>query len=160
MTEYRGNEIGFIYVLSNKAMPNLVKIGCSQKNPHLRKAELESTGVPAPFDLEYFAVVYDFQKSEKKLHRELNEFRYSGNREFFYMSPFDAVKHIQEFLSDEIIHETFAETYGEWDGEIIISAEQRELLDICAERIDFYLGDNGIIKSAAIKFEQSRLRTH
>jgi len=155
MKEHRGTQIGFIYVLTNKAMRNLVKIGCSQKNPHLRKAELESTGVPAPFDLEYFAIVHDFQASERKLHRDLSEFRYSMNREFFELSAFDAVKHVQEILSEDIIHENFSETYGEQDGEIIISSEQRELLDLCSERIEFYLGKNGCLTSATVQFEQN-----
>ena len=155
MKEHRGTQLGFIYVLTNKAMRNLVKIGCSQKNPHLRKAELESTGVPAPFDLEYFAVVHDFQASERKLHRDLSEFRYSTNREFFQLSAFDAVKHVQEILSDDIIHENFSETYGEQDGKIIISSEQRELLDLCSARIEFYLRKNGCLTAASVRFEQN-----
>jgi hypothetical protein len=44
---------GFVYILSNKKMPGLVKIGCTTRPVVERTAELNSmTGVPAPFVLE------------------------------------------------------------------------------------------------------------
>ena len=41
---------GWVYVLTNPAMPGLVKIGLTSRNPQVRAAELtQATGVPAPF---------------------------------------------------------------------------------------------------------------
>lgn len=47
----KDNHIGIVYVLSNRAMPGLVKIGMTTR-PELdtRLKELYTTGVPVPFD--------------------------------------------------------------------------------------------------------------
>jgi hypothetical protein len=44
---------GWVYVITNLAMPGLVKVGYSRKDPELRAAELNSTGTPHPFVVEY-----------------------------------------------------------------------------------------------------------
>ena len=41
---------GSVYVLTNPAMPNMVKIGKTTRDVELRLADLYSTGVPLPFD--------------------------------------------------------------------------------------------------------------
>ena len=41
--------LGYVYVMSNVAMPGLYKIGCTSRNPYERASDLYSTGVPAPF---------------------------------------------------------------------------------------------------------------
>ena len=44
---------GIVYVLSNEAMPGLVKIGLTQRSElEVRLNELYSTGVPLPFTCE------------------------------------------------------------------------------------------------------------
>ena len=40
---------GSVYVLTNPAMPNMVKIGKKTRNLELRLADLSSTGVPLPY---------------------------------------------------------------------------------------------------------------
>ena len=51
---------GFIYIMSNSAFPNLLKIGKSTKDPTKdRVSELNQTGVPEPFKVEYYALVED-----------------------------------------------------------------------------------------------------
>lgn len=46
---------GYIYILTNKAMPDYLKIGYTQRNPKDRAWEMYegSTGVPHPFDVAY-----------------------------------------------------------------------------------------------------------
>ena len=44
---------GSVYVLTNPAMPNMVKIGKTTRDVELRLADLYSTGVPLPFECEY-----------------------------------------------------------------------------------------------------------
>ena len=44
---------GIVYVLSNRAMPGLVKIGMTTRHElDARLKELYTTGVPVPFDVE------------------------------------------------------------------------------------------------------------
>ena len=55
---------GWIYIISNKAMPGLIKVGYSLKDPIGRAAEL-GTGSPYPYTVEYEALVDHPKKIEK-----------------------------------------------------------------------------------------------
>ena len=59
---------GSVYVLTNPAMPNMVKIGKTTRNVELRLEDLYSTGIPLPFGCEYAAKVKDVDKTEKAFH--------------------------------------------------------------------------------------------
>ena len=87
---------GFVYVMSNPAMPNLLKIGKSDRDPKMyRKHELETTGVPDSFKVEYYAFVDDHNSVEEDVHSDLSKYRNKPNREFFKCSVMDAVFAIQ-----------------------------------------------------------------
>lgn len=76
--------IGFVYVLRNDYMPDVYKIGCTERSPHARAAELSRfTGVPYPFEVVCFIEVEDFQRVESNLHKWCKEHRISAGREFF-----------------------------------------------------------------------------
>lgn len=68
MTEY-------VYLLSNESMPGLVKVGRTVNHPSQRMAELDSTGVPTPFELELSIGVSDSTTCERIAHHALREFR-------------------------------------------------------------------------------------
>jgi hypothetical protein len=106
------NDNGYIYVLINPSMENLVKIGKSTRDPQDRAKELSSTtGVPTPF-----VVVYDYYfesctKAEQYVHTYLENkgYRVSKSREFFEITVKDAVdavmkarNHFGEFIPKEI----------------------------------------------------------
>lgn len=48
---------GWVYIITNEAMPNLLKVGFSTKDPELRANELHTTGVPYRYVVEYEALV-------------------------------------------------------------------------------------------------------
>lgn len=85
---------GYLYVLSNDAMPGLVKIGRTERQPEVRAKELHTTGVPQPFRLEYFVYVRDAMSAESEVHTLLQRrgVRTSTNREFFHLSPSEATQ--------------------------------------------------------------------
>ena len=56
---------GWIYCMSNKAFPSLLKIGQTKNLPTARAEQLYSTGVPYPFKIE-FAKKIEIMKKEKK----------------------------------------------------------------------------------------------
>ena len=60
-------ELGsYIYVLTNPAMPGLVKIGRTDAaDPEERAKQLYTTGVPVPFVVEFAGRVDDPQKVEQ-----------------------------------------------------------------------------------------------
>lgn len=73
-----------IYVLTNEAMPGLVKIGCTADDVTSRITALNSaTGVPLPFECYFAAEVEDACRLEKQLHQLFSEDRINPKREFF-----------------------------------------------------------------------------
>lgn len=77
-----------IYVLTNEAMPGLVKIGQTTDNLETRIRQLSThTGVPLPFECYFAAVVNDCTILERKLHLLFSEDRVNPRREFFKIDP-------------------------------------------------------------------------
>jgi hypothetical protein len=75
---------GWVYILTNPAMPGLVKIGMTGRTPSQRIAELtRATGVPSPFEVVWSAPVSDCAWVEAAVHRLLADRRVSAGREFF-----------------------------------------------------------------------------
>lgn len=63
------NGLNIVYVMSNPAMPNMVKIGrTAGEDAKARIAQLYTTGVPVPFTLEYACKVANADEVEKSLH--------------------------------------------------------------------------------------------
>lgn len=81
---------GYIYILSNESMPGLIKIGRSINGARKRAKELNTTGVPSPFRVEFEVLVEDCVHAESVIHEHLSEHRVP-NKEFFKM-PVDEAK--------------------------------------------------------------------
>lgn len=105
-------EFGYVYCLSNPAMPGLVKIGFTNRSAILRAEELSfgtrdssATGVPMPFE-----VVRDWQvppdrarEIEQLIHKLLQQHRVPPHgrwkaKEFFYLEPDRAISAIENAL--------------------------------------------------------------
>ena len=102
--------IGYVYCLSNESMPNLVKVGeihTDGKTPKDRARELFTTGVPAPFKVEFAKKVKNPKQKEITLHKLLEEFteRYSSRREFFQVTP-KVVLSFFDLMDGEMWNET------------------------------------------------------
>jgi hypothetical protein len=67
-------EAGIIYILSNPAMPGLVKLGKTTNLP-ARLKSLYSTGVPVPFHCVFAKRVDNYHHMERKLHAGLRSHR-------------------------------------------------------------------------------------
>lgn len=87
---------GFVYILSNTAFPGLLKIGFTRKVPSERAAELDTTGVPSPFVVEYYCLVEGDSQLESAVHRVMAGARHRGDREFFRIDVREAIRHIQQ----------------------------------------------------------------
>lgn len=75
---------GFVYCLMNSSMPNLYKIGCTEKSPQARADDLSrSTGVPSEFYVVCYIECENYQKVEREIHLILDEHRSNSRREFF-----------------------------------------------------------------------------
>jgi T5orf172 domain len=91
-------KIGFVYVMSNRAMPGMVKVGCTEKLAEDRAKKLHDTGVPLPFEVEFRAATSHFEAVEDEAHAILAPFRVAANREFFWTSPVEAIDAVKKAL--------------------------------------------------------------
>ena len=83
---------GYIYVMTNPALKDMVKIGFA-KDVELRRKQLSTTALP--YEYEIFATYETSGNLEdKKLHKMIDslnpDLRVSSNREFFMMTPQEA----------------------------------------------------------------------
>ncbi len=86
------NNNQIVYVLTNEAMPNLVKIGkTTRSDVKTRMSELYSSGVPYQFECVYAVEVNDCSTVEKALHVAFNPNRVNPKREFFSIDPEQAI---------------------------------------------------------------------
>lgn len=101
---------GWIYVMTNKSMPGLVKIGASTKDPVHRAQELRSTNNPHDFVIEYDLLVYSPFAVERATHEFLSHLRVHGDgqgREFFQCAAEDAVVAIRSLVTEVPLPECF-----------------------------------------------------
>lgn len=77
-----------VYILTNPAMPGLVKIGCTDRSIEERLRELSrSTGVPVPFECFLAVEVPNYQEVERAFHDAFGDRRLNPRKEFFELSP-------------------------------------------------------------------------
>ena len=92
-----------IYVLSNKGMPGLIKIGKTQrKDLQARMSELYTTGVPFPFECLWAGEVRDCNYIEKIIHNAFIKERVNLKREFFNLGPEQVIPLLKEIAIKEI----------------------------------------------------------
>lgn len=78
---------GVIYILINEAMPGYVKFGKTLTTVEQRMRELDTTGVPLPFECFYAARVADVDFVERRLQDAFADARIRPRREFFRIDP-------------------------------------------------------------------------
>lgn len=90
---YGRDRQGYVYVLTNPAMPGVVKIGRTRRDPRTRLRELSSaTGVPVPFRLAGAVRAKDADAAEREIHERLRRRRVSHRREFFRCGVEEAMR--------------------------------------------------------------------
>lgn len=116
---------GFVYLLSHPDMPDVYKVGCSERSPNARLAELNSsTSIPRPFILLCAIEVADPFGVEAKFHRWLKDKRISNNREFFRTNDLRWIAGLYRFYDDSyafieyslevVLYEIYVEK--DWDS--------------------------------------------
>ncbi len=83
---------GYIYIMTNPALHNMVKIGYAT-DVELRRQQLSTTALPYEYEV-YATYETPGKLEDKKLHKMIDnlnpDLRVSKNREFFVMSPEEA----------------------------------------------------------------------
>jgi hypothetical protein len=94
---------GWVYVITNKAMPGLVKVGFSRKDPDLRAEELGNTAVPHPYKVQYEVLVEHPYLVEQKTHKVLRKNK--EGKEWFRCDVGDAIAAIKTVVNKKILYE-------------------------------------------------------
>ena len=128
---------GYIYVLTNPAMPDVVKIGRTDRDPNDRARELRTTGVPSPFEVAHSCLVDDSVSFEAQIHRLLaaRGVRPLRDREFFAISVAQAIELIQDLA-------------GESTGSSVDFSRRGELAELAAA-VKVPMGSNAIGEAEA-----------
>lgn len=91
---------GWVYILSTRESPNLLKIGMTTRSVEQRVKEINTaTGVAIPFGVRQCWRVSDPSAAEKLVHDCLDRHRVRTDREFFRIDYFEARSKIQDVLS-------------------------------------------------------------
>lgn len=95
---------GWIYLITNPAMPGLVKVGYSMKDPALRAKDLAGTGIPHPYVVAYEALVANPYVVEQKVHALLERCR--EGKEWFRCEIAVAHQAIRQVAASAIMFDT------------------------------------------------------
>jgi len=96
-----GNE-GIIYIISNPAMPGLVKIGKTINLENRMRQHSSSSAIPLPFRCVYAKKVKNYSQVERKLHKGLNSHRENPNREFFRISEEEVINFLELIDGEDV----------------------------------------------------------
>ena len=104
---------GYVYVLMNPSMDNLVKIGKTERSPEERAKELSrNTGIPNEFVVAYKKHVFNCDTVENLVHKYLKRFRSNERREFFTIPVERAISVIERIARLENSLES-------WKGQVV-----------------------------------------
>jgi hypothetical protein len=111
--------MGIVYILTNEAMPGLVKIGITGTALEQRMLQLDNTSIPLPFECYYAAEVADEAKVERAMHTAFGDHRVRSSREFFTLDAFRAKAFLEVIAITEVTPR----------AEVVGTAEDAEALE-------------------------------
>lgn len=94
--------VGFVYVLSNRMMPGLVKVGQTHQLIEDRAKGLYRTGVPVAFDVEFGLMTSQPRDVEAAAFRILEGRRLHAGREFFEASADEAIDAVHRAANEVV----------------------------------------------------------
>ena len=160
---------GYVYILSNDDMPDLVKIGCTSKDPEIRRDNLSrETGVPGPFKTEYYALFENYEFVEYEVFRKLDAYRPKKNKEHFNCSVGVAISAIRSFepinewVTDRIIdtakiHHTYQGKRVSKEGGFYYPEKSDEILKRDKEKPDLVVSTEKISSNMDLESDNSTL---
>lgn len=89
---------GWVYVIESPSLQGMVKIGTSRRlnGPFERVRELSGSSLPEAFKINGFCFSDDAFKLENNMHKYFSKQRVNPNKEFFNITPQEAIKVLKE----------------------------------------------------------------
>jgi hypothetical protein len=126
---------GWVYVMFNEAMPDLVKVGFTLKDPILRAAELDSTGSPIAPKVVYEVLIVSPRDVEQSVHAKLKP-KHEG-KEWFRCSADEAICAIRDTIAEHGKTILLESVTDEW-----ISVAKRRLRDLLKVNPQYWSRDH------------------
>ena len=96
---------GWVYVITNAAMPGLVKVGFTMNDPEIRARELNHTGSPHPYIVAYEMLVDEPRQIEQSTHKLLSP--KLEKKEWFRCGSEEAIAAIKLVVGNNVITENY-----------------------------------------------------
>lgn len=95
---------GWLYVIESPSLPGLVKVGVSRRlsGPYERVKELSGSSLPEPFHINGFCFSDNAFELESAMHEYFKKERVNPNKEFFRITPKEAIKVLKEKFKMEV----------------------------------------------------------
>ena len=89
---------GWVYVIESPSLKGMIKIGTSRRlnGPFERVRELSGSSLPEAFKINGFCFSDDAFELENNMHKYFAKQRVNPNKEFFYITPQEAIKVLKE----------------------------------------------------------------
>lgn len=101
-------------------MPGIYKIGYTDRAPCQRADELSrSTSIPTEFEVVVYGEVEDAQSIESDFHCMYDEYRISGNREFFRFTLDRLIREVCINLREYCLNFTYCQAYDFFNLDLI-----------------------------------------
>jgi hypothetical protein len=114
--------MGYIYAMSNKSMPGILKIGMTERSIEERLKEANGTFTLIPFVVEMSKNVLNCKEKEKCIHQILQSKRVNPKKEFFEVTIeeikpiFDLMDSVENQITKEIIQDEESKKNTECDN--------------------------------------------
>jgi hypothetical protein len=95
----RNRHRGYVYILTNECIPNMIKVGRTKRDTVTRAREISTTGVPMPFEVAFEILSENYRRLEEEAHRSLAPYRVRTNREFFRCTLTDGASLLKDLNS-------------------------------------------------------------
>lgn len=172
--------MGYVYAMSNKSMPGILKIGMTERSIEERLKEANGTFTLIPFVVEMSKYVLNFKEKERCIHQIFQSKRVNPKKEFFQVTLeeikpiFDLMDSVENIESDknidfpielvksqeyeveyyfDILSDIHTIMYG--NHKILIDHDKKEFMynNICSKSLQFIINiiDNSIEYSNDIK---------
>jgi hypothetical protein len=91
----------YVYILVNRSIPNMVKIGMTTGTVDKRAKDIsDATGVPTPWIPVWWFRCFASSILEKRVHKHLTQYRVADNREMFNIDSVTAQQVIEDLGKD------------------------------------------------------------
>lgn len=146
--------LGIVYILTNAAMPGLVKIGMTDsRDATSRISQIYTTGVPFPFELQFAASVINPAEVERALHTAFLQQRVNPKREFFQIEPHQAIAILKLLHKEDVTSEIQTGPDGAIADNSISQEELSASAQYAARRPNLNFEEMGIPVGATLTFK-------